>query len=433
MGMVGDAGQIYYGSRQDVPYINSYWGMQVATGMTTRVDIDSTGLVHLYGGLSADMGATFGGDVNFLGDIVMADDGRIGGTVGSSEYFQFNIDGNVIYARTNNFDIENKLRHYGDSDTYMQYTDDKIAFFAGGTSGSIHMAAGLSADMGATFGGDVNIGSNSIRAGTNSTITDGSGNPIFDIVADRNVKLGDTDGSGNSTYITCRDYHSYVDIRGDSSINLQSDIVSVNETIRCNTDNDTKIVFYGGVSNQIDFIAGGVTFAGSKFINSVPRLYAPMGITVGYASGGAQGAGNIYTPYGVTCGQLEVGGYWAGEQSDYVGIAIDNGNRDITTGKKAHRIIPWDCEVVEWTISSADSGLIQWDINWCTYTDWPSTVSVGGSNLPAITLIANGKAQDTSVDWAKTTFAAGDIIEFEVDSVTSLTNCILSIKIRRTG
>jgi len=144
-------------------------------------------------------------------------------------------------------------------------------------------------------------------------------------------------------------------------------------------------------------------------------------------------AAGISAGGGITCDNLNVGGYWAGEQSDYVGIAIDNGTSVITTGKKAHRIIPWDCEVVEWTISSADIGIIQWDINWCTYENWPSTASVGGSNLPGITIGPANKAQDTSVDWAKTTFAAGDIIEFEVDSVTSLTNCILSIKIRRTG
>jgi hypothetical protein len=323
--------------------------------------------------------------------------------------------------------------------TAFFYDGDKVGIGTSGPTETLDVRGGITASGvlyaggGATFGGDVNIGSNSIRAGTNSTITDGSGNPIFDIEGDRYVKLGDTDGSGNSTYITCRDSHSVVDIRGDTSITLQSDIVSVGETIRCNTDNDTKIVFYGSGGNQIDFIAGGVTFAGSKQINSVQRLYAPMGITVGYASGGALGAGNIYTPYGVTCGQLEVGGYWAGEQSDYVGIAIDNGTSVITTGKKAHRIIPWDCEVIEWTISSTDSGLIQWDINWCSYSNWPSTATVGGTNLPAITISPDNKAQDTSVDWAKTTFAAGDIIEFEVDSVTSLTNCILSIKIRRTG
>jgi hypothetical protein len=311
--------------------------------------------------------------------------------------------------------------------------------FIEGTPTEVHFPLGISADMGATFGGDVNIGSNSIRAGTNSTITDGSGDPIFDIVADRHVKLGDTDGSGNSTYITCRDSHSHVDIRGDTSITLQSDTVSVNETIRCKGDVDTKIVFYGASSpNKLDFIAGGVTFAGSKQINSVPRLYAPMGITVGYASGGAQGAGNIYTPYGVTCGSLEVGGYWAGVQEETIGVSVNNGSSVLTTGVKGHRTLPYACDIVDWRVTSTDSGAIEWGINYCTYANFPTMTanSIHASEAPGIA--ATGSKDESAGDiaggtWTKYQFDAGDIIEFEIDSVTTLTNCILELTIRRTS
>ena len=299
--------------------------------------------------------------------------------------------------------------------------------------GGITASGGLYTAGGATFAGDVNFLGN-IGLKTGNTIKDQSNNPIFEVVGDRRIEIGDTDSSGSSTKITIRDTHQLISLDADI-ISLGAAVVNVDGEIKCTTDSDTKIAFYGSGGNQIDFMAQGKTFGGSIKHSSgaYQMLHAPFGITVGNAVGGALGAGNIYTPYGVTCGQLEVGGYWAGEQSDYVGIAIDNGTSVITTGKKAHRIIPWDCEVIEWTISSADSGLIQWDINWCTYSDWPSTASVGGSALPGIALVVGPKNQDTSVNWAKTTFAAGDIIEFEVDSVTSLTNCILSIKIRRTS
>ena len=35
--------------------------------------------------------------------------------------------------------------------------------------------------------------------------------------------------------------------------------------------------------------------------------------------------------------------------------------------------------------------------------------------------------------WTKYQFAAGEIIQFDIDSVTTLTNCILELTIRRTG
>ena len=363
----------------DTPYFDTSADLSIDFGTdgTKRMQIEGTGSngsgqIVFYGGISADVGATFGGAINANGGITT--------------------DG-VLYAVS-----------------------------------------------GATFSDDVHFGRNVLWLDTNTAFNDGSGNPIFKVNGDMHIDIGDVDANGNDTSILIRDSDETIIISADANLELGSDSIKVgrvgnNEIVHA-TDSDTKIVFYGSGGNKIDFIAGGVTFAGSTMCggsNLVQMLYAPMGLTVGYAAGGAFGAGNIYTPYGVTCGSLEVGGYWAGEQSDYVGIAIDNGTSVITTGKKAHRIIPWDCEVIEWTISSADTGLIQWDVNWCTYTDWPSTASVGGSGLPGIAISPSAKNQDTSVNWAKTTFDAGNIIEFEVDSVTSLTNCILSVKIRRTG
>jgi len=375
-------------------------------------------------GVSGDFnvsgGATFGGDVRIrnAGDValyILADTDNVTETDNplirlsqDNDYHALDIGIGEFQADTPYFDTSADLSiDFGTDGTKRM----QIEGTGSNGSGQIVFYGGISADVGATFGGAINA---------NGGITLGG-----------NINLGphsEIYGAGDASIVM-----------SEEIIRLGGGVVNVDETIRCTTDTDTKIVFNGHTTsggNRIDFVSGGVTFAGSTMCggsNLVQMLHAPMGITVGHASGGVLGAGNIYTPYGVTCGSLEVGGYWAGEQSDYVGIAIDNGTSVITTGKKAHRIIPWDCEVIEWTISSADTGLIQWDVNWCTYTDWPSTASVGGSGLPGIGLSPSAKNQDTSVNWAKTTFDAGNIIEFEVDSVTSLTNCILSVKIRRTG
>ncbi|MDP6772623.1 MAG: hypothetical protein QF704_18080, partial [Anaerolineales bacterium] len=101
-----------------------------------------------------------------------------------------------------------------------------------------------------------------------------------------------------------------------------------------------------------------------------------------------------------------------------------------------HRVLPYDCEVTEWTVTSTNTGPIQWDVNWVSYANWPNGLaSVAGSDLPNIPAIGEwgNKNQDTSVGWTKTTFDAGDILQFEIDSVTTLTNCNLALKIRRTS
>ena len=301
--------------------------------------------------------------------------------------------------------------------------------------GQVQTLSGISCDgllyagAGATFGSDIDVAGD-INFNSLSSINDGSGNPVLTIQADRNIEIGDTKAGGNDTSLYIRDSHQHIALTA-STVELNAATVKVDNTIRCLTDSDTEIVFYGSGGNKIDFISGGITFAGSILHNSVQRLYAPMGITVGHAGGGALGAGNIYTPYGVTCGSLEVGGYWAGEQSTIIGVAIDNGSQVLTTGKKGHRILPWDCEVIEWTVTSTDTGNVSWVINWASYSDWPSTASVGGSGFPTFT--GAGKATDTSVNWTKTTFSEGDIMEFEIDGTPTVTNSILFIKIRRTG
>ena len=117
---------------------------------------------------------------------------------------------------------------------------------------------------------------------------------------------------------------------------------------------------------------------------------------------------------------------------EIIGIRVDNGASAISTGVKGYRIVPYACTVTEWTVLSNDAGAIQWDINWVTYANFPNGLtSVAGSDLPNIPA-TNKKNQDTTVGWTKTTFAAGDIIEFEIDSVTTLTNCTLFLKIERT-
>ena len=58
---------------------------------------------------------------------------------------------------------------------------------------------------------------------------------------------------------------------------------------------------------------------------------------------------------------------------------------------------------------------------------------VNGDGGTAPNLSSVIKNRDTSVDWTYKTFNAGDILEFTIDSVATITNCQLILKIRRTS
>jgi len=194
-------------------------GVSAWNGLTGNVDITNSlvqvgglsagsgatfaGLVKLIGGLSADAGATFAGSVNFKGGI-SADsgatfDGDLGFAgnhhirnssgqsifdansglnvyIGDSEgagnetdifirdshsLIALNAD-NEIELNTPIVEIEGKLRHKGDTNTYLDFTPDGITMAAGGNvlfSGDatdLNIRTGISADAGATFAGAIN-------------------------------------------------------------------------------------------------------------------------------------------------------------------------------------------------------------------------------------------------------------------------------------
>jgi len=97
---------------------------------THILDMDSD--IHAFVGISADAGATFGGDVNFQGNILLPDDGFIGVGAGD-ERIIFDSNGNDITLSTNTVYFPNKLSHNGDTDTYIAFTTDNVSLQAGGT------------------------------------------------------------------------------------------------------------------------------------------------------------------------------------------------------------------------------------------------------------------------------------------------------------
>ncbi len=115
-----------------------------------------------------------------------------------------------------------------------------------------------------------------------------------------------------------------------------------------------------------------------------------------------------------------------------IAVTIDNPSGDaITTGVKTYVRVPFACTVTSWTLLSADSvvpptsGSIVIDIYKDTYANFHPTGAdtITGSDKPTIS--SANKATSTALTGWTTTIAAGDVLGFVVDSVTTLSKVVL--------
>jgi len=117
-----------------------------------------------------------------------------------------------------------------------------------------------------------------------------------------------------------------------------------------------------------------------------------------------------------------------------VGIefVIDGGGSAITTGEKGHLQIPFACTISSVTLLADQSGSIVVDIWKDTYANFPpdDSDSITASAPPTITTAT--KSTDTTLTGWTTTIAVGDVLAFNVDSITTCTRCTLILKVSRT-
>jgi hypothetical protein len=111
---------------------------------------------------------------------------------------------------------------------------------------------------------------------------------------------------------------------------------------------------------------------------------------------------------------------------------IDGGGSAITTGVKGFIEVPFACTITGWTIIADQSGSIVVDVWKDTYANAPPTVAdtIAGSEKP--TLSSAQKNQDLTLTTWTTSIAAGDILAFNVDSITTCTRVTVGIRATRS-
>lgn len=141
--------------------------------------------------------------------------------------------------------------------------------------------------------------------------------------------------------------------------------------------------------------------------------------------------GNIYTGGGTT--SLLTYSHIGSVVADYshthkfdIAVVIGDGVNTITTGSKGYVRVPRAATVTGWKIVANASGSIVVDVKRCTYSGFPTTSSIAGSEKP--TLSSAQKNEDTSLTTWTTSLAEGDWLEFYVDSASTVKQVTVALQ-----
>lgn len=115
-----------------------------------------------------------------------------------------------------------------------------------------------------------------------------------------------------------------------------------------------------------------------------------------------------------------------------LGIIIDGAGAVITTGVKGYIEVPFNCTILRSTLLADVSGSIVVDIWKDTYANYPPVVGDTITAAAKPTISAATKGQDTTLTGWTTSVTAGDVLGFNVDSVSTVTKVTLSLRVQVT-
>lgn len=107
-----------------------------------------------------------------------------------------------------------------------------------------------------------------------------------------------------------------------------------------------------------------------------------------------------------------------------------NGNGSaITTGSKGYVDVPFNGIIRSWTVLADQSGSIVVDVKKGTYFAFPTTASICGGSQPVLT--SQQKNTNSTLTGWTTTVLANDILEFVVNSASTVTRVTILLHIER--
>lgn len=101
-----------------------------------------------------------------------------------------------------------------------------------------------------------------------------------------------------------------------------------------------------------------------------------------------------------------------------VNVDIGDGVNAIAAAAFCYLVVPFAFTVTGWKVVADASGSIVVDVKRSTYSGFPTTSTIAGSEKP--TLSSAQKAEDTSLSSWTTSIAALDVLHFIVDSAATV-------------
>lgn len=162
------------------------------------------------------------------------------------------------------------------------------------------------------------------------------------------------------------------------------------------------------------------------------NIRGPTGPTGPTGATGPTGVTGATGPTGVTgaTGPTGVTGATGptGASGRVLRFVIDGGGSAITTGaKKAYLTVPVACTITKARLLADVSGSIVVDIWKDSYANFPPTVADTITASAKPTLSSAQKSEDSTLTGWTTSLAAGDVLEINVDSATTITKAYLDL------
>lgn len=149
------------------------------------------------------------------------------------------------------------------------------------------------------------------------------------------------------------------------------------------------------------------------------------------------GTGSLHHTLGAGANQAAAGNHvHSNLLTTMLEFVIDGADAVIETGLKGYLEVPFACTITAATLLADQSGSIVVDIFKSTYAAFdPPTTPGSGQKITASappTISAAKKSQNTTLTGWTTAITAGDILAFNVNSVTTIQRVTLSLKVTRT-
>lgn len=213
---------------------------------------------------------------------------------------------------------------------------------------------------------------------------------------------------------------------GTGTITLGSAAVGFGTFAEAGAVNGATYTYVIEDGNDFEIGTGTYTSAGTT-LSRTTVLFSKIGGTAGTSKINLSGSAEVF----ITAGAADLVAL-ATATTAVIEFVINGGGAVITTGVKGYLEIPFACTITQVTTLADQSGSIVVDIWKDTYANYPPTVADTITASAKPTLSSAIKAQDaTLTGWTKT-IAAGDILGFNVDSVATVKEVTISLKVTKT-